>query len=584
MALRCADQSRSYGELNAAANRVAGVLRGKGIGRGQLVGVCLDRSIDMVVALLAVLKTGAAYVPVDMAFPAERIRQMLEAAQPALLIAPPAARDASLSAWAERCLDLGAALAQAGDDSANAPSSAQADDLAYVIFTSGSTGKPKGVEVTHGALGNFLLSMRAAPGCDAGDSLLAVTTISFDIAALELFLPLISGASVVIARQQESLDGQTLLDLMRRHAVTMMQATPTTWQLLLQSGWPRAVALKRLLCGGEALPRALADELLARAESVWNMYGPTETTVWSSVWQVRPGEDIVIGQPIANTQLYVLDANLAPVPAGFAGELCIGGAGVARGYHKDPAQTAAQFGANPFAPGALYRTGDLACFKEPGKLVVLGRNDGQIKLRGFRIELGEVEAAVASHEDIGRAVVVGRNDQLVAYCLRNSAPASAAQDRRAETTAVTEWRDVWDRAYEPGAADPTFNTAGWHNSYDGLPFAADEMRDWQQRTVDRILATGPERVFEIGSGTGLVLFGVAPKVAQYRAIDASSQAVEQINRHLGGLPQPRANTAWPTICRRWSRAASTPWSSTRWRSTSPAPAICCRCWTGPPRP
>ncbi|WP_157140478.1 amino acid adenylation domain-containing protein, partial [Achromobacter xylosoxidans] len=537
VALRCADQSMSYGELNAAANRVAGVLRGKGIGRGQLVGVCLDRSIDMVVALLAVLKTGAAYVPVDMAFPAERIRQMLEAAQPALLIAPPAARDASLSAWAERCLDLGAALAQAGDDSANAPSSAQADDLAYVIFTSGSTGKPKGVEVTHGALGNFLLSMRAAPGCDAGDSLLAVTTISFDIAALELFLPLISGASVVIARQQESLDGQTLLDLMRRHAVTMMQATPTTWQLLLQSGWPRAVALKRLLCGGEALPRALADELLARAESVWNMYGPTETTVWSSVWQVRPGEDIVIGQPIANTQLYVLDANLAPVPAGFAGELCIGGAGVARGYHKDPAQTAAQFGANPFAPGALYRTGDLACFKEPGKLVVLGRNDGQIKLRGFRIELGEVEAAVASHEDIGRAVVVGRNDQLVAYCLRNSAPASAAQDRRAETTAVTEWRDVWDRAYEPGAADPTFNTAGWHNSYDGLPFAADEMRDWQQRTVDRILATGPERVFEIGSGTGLVLFGVAPKVAQYRAIDASSQAVEQINRHLGGLPQ-----------------------------------------------
>ena len=537
VALRCADQAMSYGELNAAANRVAGVLRAKGIGRGQLVGVCLDRSIDMVVALLAVLKTGAAYVPVDMAFPAERIRQMLEAAQPALLIAPPAARDGSLSAWAERCLDLGAALAQAGDDSANAPRTAQADDLAYVIFTSGSTGKPKGVEVTHGALGNFLLSMRAAPGCEADDSLLAVTTISFDIAALELFLPLISGASVVIARQQESLDGQTLLDLMRRHAVTMMQATPTTWQLLLQSGWPRAVSLKRLLCGGEALPRALADELLARAESVWNMYGPTETTVWSSVWQVRPGEDIVIGQPIANTQLYVLDANLAPVPAGFAGELCIGGAGVARGYHKDPAQTAAQFGANPFAPGALYRTGDLACFKEPGKLVVLGRNDGQIKLRGFRIELGEVEAAVASHDDIGRAVVVGRNDQLVAYCLRNSAPANAAQDRRAETTAVTEWRDVWDRAYEPGAADPTFNTAGWHNSYDGLPFAADEMRDWQQRTVDRILSTGPERVFEVGSGTGLVLFGVAPKVAQYRAIDASSQAVDQINRHLGGLPQ-----------------------------------------------
>ncbi|WP_454674681.1 amino acid adenylation domain-containing protein [Achromobacter pestifer] len=538
VALRCADQEMSYGELNAAANRLASALRQKGVKRGQLVGVCLDRSIDMVVALLAVLKSGAAYVPVDMDFPAERIRQMLEAAQPALLIAPPAARTSGLRAWADRCLDIEAALADAKADSANPPSSAQAEDLAYVIFTSGSTGKPKGVEVTHGALGNFLLSMRTEPGCDAADSLLAVTTISFDIAALELFLPLISGASVVIARQQESMDGQTLLALMQRHAVTMMQATPTTWQLLLQSGWQQgASSLKRILCGGEALPRQLADELLARAESVWNMYGPTETTVWSSVWQVRPGEDIVIGKPIANTQLYVLDANLSLVPAGFPGELCIGGAGVARGYHKDAAQTRAQFGPNPFAPGSLYRTGDLACFKEPGKLVVLGRNDGQIKLRGFRIELGEVEDTVASHEDISRAVVVGRNDQLVAYCLRNSAPSGAMQDRRAENTAVTEWRDVWDRAYEPGAADPSFNTAGWHNSYDGLPFSADEMRDWQKSTVDRILSNAPERVFEIGSGTGLVLFGVAPKVSQYRAIDASSQAVEKTNRHLSGLPQ-----------------------------------------------
>ena len=537
VALRCADQAMSYGELNAAANRLAGVLRQQGIKRGQLVGVCLDRSIDMVVALLAVLKAGGAYVPVDMAFPAERIRQMLEAARPALLIAPPAARTGALSAWADRCVDIGEALAQATDDAANAANTTRPDDLAYVIFTSGSTGKPKGVEVTHGALGNFLQSMRTEPGCDAADSLLAVTTISFDIAALELFLPLISGASVVIARQQESLDGQTLLDLMQRHAVTMMQATPTTWQLLLQSGWQGASRLKRILCGGEALPRALADELLARADSVWNMYGPTETTVWSSVWQVRPGEDIVIGKPIANTQLYVLDARMAPVPAGFAGELCIGGAGVARGYHKDPQQTGAQFVANPFGAGALYRTGDLACFKEPGKLVVLGRNDGQIKLRGFRIELGEVEAAVASHDDIGRAVVVGRNDQLVAYCLRNGAPADAAQDRRAESTAVTEWRDVWDRAYEPGAADPTFNIAGWHNSYDGLPFSADEMRDWRKHTVDRILSTAPERVFEVGSGTGLVLFEVAPKVSRYHAIDASSQAVEKINRHLGGLPQ-----------------------------------------------
>jgi polyketide synthase 12 len=537
-ALLCADDELSYKQLNADANRLAQTLRGKGVKRGDLVGVCLDRSIDLVVALLAVLKTGAAYVPVDPAFPVDRIRKMLDVADPALLITRKAVPDASLRAWADRCIGIDEARnASVANDGGNPDVATSADDLAYVIFTSGSTGIPKGVEVTHGALSNFLLSMQERPGCGDTDRLLAVTTVSFDIAALELFLPLISGGSVVIAQPQETLDGHALLGLMRRHGVTMMQATPATWQLLLQSGWQGQPMLSKILCGGEALPHQLADQLLARGETVWNMYGPTETTVWSSAWQVQADGDIVVGSPIANTQLYVLDANLQPVPVGFPGELCIGGAGVARGYHKDAKQTQAVFRKNPFHAGVFYRTGDLACFKEPGKLAVLGRNDGQIKLRGFRIELGDVEAAIADHPEVARAVVVGRNDQLVAYCLRTPQPAGTEQTGCNENAAVAEWTGAWDRAYESDAEDPTFNISGWTNSYDGMPFTVSEMRDWQRSTVDRILSYAPERVFEIGSGSGLMLFGVAPHCSAYHAIDASKQAVDITKRHLHSLPQ-----------------------------------------------
>lgn len=537
VALLCTDAQLSYEQLNADANRLARFLGQKGVGRGDRVGVCLDRSIDLVVALLAVLKTGAAYVPVDPTFPAERIRQMVDNANPALLITPPELPD-MFRAWSDRCLYIDETRSESAAgvaDNLDVPSSS--DDLAYVIYTSGSTGKPKGVEVTHGSLCNFLMSMQQQPGCTEVDRLLAVTTISFDIAVLELFLPLLCGASVAIAQPHETVDGHALLKLMQRHSITMMQATPATWELLLQSGWRGQPSLSKILCGGEALSRQLADQLVSRGEAVWNMYGPTETTVWSSFWQVRAGDDVVIGSPIANTQLYVLDTNLSPVPIGFAGELYIGGAGVARGYHSDPEQTKSHFFQNPFHPGVLYRSGDLARFKEPGMLSVLGRNDGQIKLRGFRIELGDVEAAISSHAEISNAVAVGRNDQLVAYCLRSSTPSvDASRRRQTENTALAEWSGAWDRAYEANVDDSTFNISGWQNSYDGLPFSNDEMRDWQTSSVDRILSYSPQRVFEIGSGSGLMLFGVAPHCSSYRAIDASKQAVEITRRKLRSLP------------------------------------------------
>ncbi|GAA3368398.1 hypothetical protein GCM10020367_06570 [Streptomyces sannanensis] len=552
VALICADTSLTYAELNARANRLAHALIERGVGRGDLVGVALDRSIDLVVALLAAMKTGAAYVPIDPKFPAERIRQMVDDADPKLIVTPTTTPH-SLAAWDTRCLSVDEAPAHPGATPPNPAVEVSADDLAYVIYTSGSTGRPKGVEISHGAVCNFLASMRRQPGCAATDRLLAVTTVSFDIAVLELFLPLLCGATTVVAQAQETLDAKALGRLMERHAITVMQGTPATWQLLLDAGWKGTPTLTKILCGGEVLPRHLADRLLAVGASVWNMYGPTETTVWSTVWEVRGDDDgILIGNPISRTQVYVLDDNLSPVPLGFPGELCIGGAGVARGYHNDPEQTRLRFADNPFHPGTLYRTGDLARFVEPGRLSLQGRNDRQVKLRGHRIELADVEAALSRHEDIRRAVVVGHDEQLVAYCVRASA--RAADPGRApvdHSTALAEWAAAWDRAYEADADDATFNLAGWRNSYDGLPFTAGEMRDWQRGSVRRILSYAPESVFEIGSGSGLMLFSLAPHCRTYHAVDASAGAVEITRQHLSSLPhvtcEQRAAHALPEV-------------------------------------
>ncbi|MFE9661487.1 amino acid adenylation domain-containing protein [Streptomyces sp. NPDC005955] len=563
-ALVCADTSLTYAELNARANRLAHALTDRGVGRDDLVGVALNRSSDLVVALLAVLKTGAAYVPVDPKFPAERVHQMIEDADPVLVITPDEV-PAVLAAWDTRCVSVHLGAELSADDDLDVERGA--GDLAYVLYTSGSTGRPKGVEITHGAVGNFLTAMRRRPGCTPADRLLAVTTVSFDISVLELFLPLLCGATTVVARAEETADAEALAGLMERHAITMMQGTPSTWQLLLDAGWRGAPTLKTILCGGEALSQDLADRLLATAAggSVWNMYGPTETTVWSTAWKVTAGEEeagVLIGQPIDRTRVYVLDENLAPVPLGFPGELCIGGAGVARGYRGDPGQTQLRFPDNPFHPGVLYRTGDLARFVGPGRLTLLGRNDRQIKLRGHRIELGDVEAALVRHEAVRRAVVVGRDDHLAAYLVRDVAPAPAGEATAAadQITALAEWAAAWDRAYEagsdtaggsPGPTDASFNLAGWRNSYDGLPFTDEEMRDWQRSSVQRILSYAPQDVFEIGSGSGLMLFGLAPHCRSYHAVDASAAAVETTRRQLASLPhvtcEQRAAHALPEV-------------------------------------
>ncbi len=443
-ALRCGDVQLSHAELQARALRLARALRARGVARGSLVGLCLPRSVDMVVAQLAILHSGAAYVPLDPAYPSDRLAYMAQDAALALVVS--LADDSELGAaldWpAERSLlldrDAAFIAAQSADPlPADAALDARPDDPAYVIYTSGSTGRPKGVVLPHRAVVNFLASMAREPGLQTGDVLVAVTTLSFDIAVLELLLPLTVGATVVLARREEATDGRALRALLDATDATVMQATPSSWRMLIDTGWPGRDRFKALI-GGEGLPPDLAQQLLARTGphgAVWNLYGPTETTVWSACWKVvTPEQGIRIGRPIGNTQVHVLDARGQPCPIGVAGEIFIGGDGVALCYLNRPELTAERFVPDPFGalPEArMYRTGDRGRWCHDGLLEHLGRLDFQVKVRGHRIELGEIEAALGSHAQVARAVVIVREDRpgdlrLVAYVVPNGEMPTAA--------------------------------------------------------------------------------------------------------------------------------------------------------------
>jgi amino acid adenylation domain-containing protein/thioester reductase-like protein len=412
------DAHVTYQQLNERANLFARGLAHHNVQQGDLVGLAVERSIDLVVAIVAILKLGAAYVPIDPSFPEERIGHMIEDANPRLILVTDAPAG-GLTRWAPICLTMQAAHDHTTIDTSNLTLSKQIGvrDLAYVIYTSGSTGRPKGVEIGHGAAANFLASLRLRePGCVPQDRLLAITTISFDMSALELLLPLVSGATMVMADATAVKDPQELVRLMRRHAITIMQATPATWNMLLESSWQGEPRLSKIICGGEAFPRHLADRLLTNADSVWNVYGPSETT-YGSVGRVGPEGHILAGYPVANGRIYVLHDDLSPAPLGISGEVYIGGGSVSNGYRNKPDLTHARFLENPFHGGLFFRTGDLARFVGPGQLQILGRIDGMVKVRGFRIEVGDIETAIVEHEYFSKAVVISRDDRLVAYCV-----------------------------------------------------------------------------------------------------------------------------------------------------------------------
>jgi len=452
----------TYAELNERANQLAQHLQTLGVGPDTTVAIAVERSLDIPIALLATLKAGGAYVPLDPSYPSERLAYMLEDSQAKVLITQ--SRLLVAGSWSlvagnqppvTICLDTDwPTISQSAIS--NPQSTISPDNLAYIIYTSGSTGKPKGVQIPHRAVVNFLTTMRRQPGLSAKDILLSVTTISFDIAGLELFLPLTVGARLILVSQETTTDGIRLSEALVTSEVTTMQATPATWRLLMEAGWQGNQNLK-ILCGGEALPIELARQLLARAGELWNMYGPTEATIWSAVSQVKSGA-VTIGHPIANTTIYILDPYMRPVPVGVPGELYLGGVGLARGYRHRPDMTAERFVPNPFiatekAQGSrgkaqgleslslgpyalrLYRTGDLACYLPDGNIEFLGRIDHQVKVRGFRIELGEIETVLSQHPAVQQVAVLAREDtpgdtRLVAYVVADPVQAITANDLR----------------------------------------------------------------------------------------------------------------------------------------------------------
>lgn len=439
IALRFEGEALTYAELDRRANRIATRLRALGVRAETLVGILMERSPDLVAALLGIWKAGGAYVPLDPMYPVDRLEYMLEDSRAPVLVTQ-SSLATLLSARDVSVLSLDRGWHESAEESGDGLTSISGgENLAYVIYTSGSTGKPKGVQIPHRALVNFLYTMREAPGLTETDTLLAVTTLSFDIAGLELWLPLLVGAGIELVSREIASDGRRLAEVLDASRATVMQATPATWRMLLETGWKGDPRLK-ILCGGEAMPGDLAGSLLARCGALWNVYGPTETTIWSTAHHVREAEGTTapIGRPIGNTTIYLLDTSLEPVPIGAAGELHIGGEGVARGYLNRPELTAQRFIADPFSrvPGArLYKTGDAARYLPDGRIEYLNRLDNQVKLRGYRIELGEIEAALRRHADVGEAVVVLRTDvpggkALAAYIVSATRQPAAAELRQ----------------------------------------------------------------------------------------------------------------------------------------------------------
>jgi amino acid adenylation domain-containing protein/thioester reductase-like protein len=435
------DQGWTYRELDDKANRIAAILRKQGVKPETLVGLCVDRSPEMLAALLGIHKAGGAYVPLDPSFPHERLAFMLEDSSALVLVTQ--ASLASLFPYYEGRVIL---LDEPGEQHPNARKRSsrkqpKSDNLAYVLYTSGSTGKPKGVMIPHRALVNFLVAMHRQPGCTADDILLAITTLSFDIAGLELYLPLISGAKVVIASRETASDPGLLMQEMERVDATVMQATPATWRMLIEAGWQGKKDLK-VLCGGEALPNDLADPLLERGMELWNLYGPTETTIWSTMYRVEKPQSkeatggVSIGRPIANTQIHILDPHGQAVPIGVSGELHIGGDGLARGYLNRPELTSERFIQHD-SLSVLYKTGDLARLLADGNIEFLDRLDQQVKIRGFRIETGEIETVLGEHPAVGQAVVATRKGKtsearLVAYVVSARGETEADADQLRE--------------------------------------------------------------------------------------------------------------------------------------------------------
>ena len=533
----------TYDALNRRTNKIAHYLRAQGVGPEVLVGLCVERSLEMLASLLGILKAGGAYIPLDPTLPGERLAFMLSDARLPLIVTQEHLAD-RFSSQTTQIVCLERSWEASGQQSdANLPVYTTSENLTYTLYTSGSTGKPKGVQITHRSLINFLYSMSKRPGLTRDDILLAVTTFSFDIAGLELFLPLVTGARLELVRHETASHPERLMQALALSAATVMQATPVTWQLLLDEPWMVKGRLKGL-CGGEALSQELAGQLLARNVELWNVYGPTETTIWSLHGQITNADTPVsIGRPLANTSLYLLDQRLQEVPVGVQGYVYIGGAGLARGYLNRPGLTAEKFIPDPFSQEAgarLYNTGDLARLLPDGTIEFLGRADHQIKLRGFRIELGEIEATLRSSPDVREAVIVAHDDatsskRLVAYVVPQDEEAPL-QDVSLDLPVHIPTRqiDLWQKSY-----DLTMGINCTRQDEEQLlstRYTDEEMLEWLEHIVERIFALEPASVLEVGSGMGTLLCQIAPFCSRYCAVDSSLERLAYIQQKLEKQP------------------------------------------------
>ncbi|WP_143281750.1 non-ribosomal peptide synthetase, partial [Caballeronia cordobensis] len=548
------DTSLTYAALNARANRLAHRLIRLGVTPDTRVALCMDRSIELMIALLAILKAGGAYVPLDPAYPGDRLAFILNDAAPALLITDAAGRAALGDTGALPVIDPYAT----SDEPAHDPliDGLISQHLAYIIYTSGSTGTPKGVMVEHRQVVRLLDSTRDTFGFDDRDVWCLFHSFAFDFSVWEIWGAWRFGGKLVIVPRDIARSAPDFMRLAGRHGVTVLNQTPSAFKALIDADAhgqrDDLASLRYVIFGGEALEpsmlRAWYERHAERAPQLVNMYGITETTVHVTCRMLgladcdRSGSPI--GKRIADLKLYLLDAEGQPVPLGASGELYVGGAGVARGYLNRPELTAARFLDDRFSnePGArMYRTGDLARYTPDGDLEFLGRNDHQVKIRGFRIECGEIEAALQRLPQVAQAAVIAREDtpgnrQLVAYVVPSEG--QPARDVSNESTCVNEWQHIYDALYRDDDATAFGDDfRGWASSYTQQPIALDDMRSWRKATVDRIRALAPRRVLEIGVGSGLILSQLAPFCETYHATDLSAETVRKLRRQLQTQPE-----------------------------------------------
>ncbi|MDP1796741.1 MAG: amino acid adenylation domain-containing protein, partial [Planctomycetaceae bacterium] len=547
------DVELTYAELNHRANRLARVLRQRGMTTETLVALCVERSPDMVVAILAILKAGGAYLPLDLDYPRERLAFMLEDSRARFVLTTAALCERVPSSQGCTVLLLDE-LARAAftADSVNLPRDSLPESLAYLIYTSGSTGRPKGVALSHRGLCHLVTAHAATVCVQPTDRVLQFASLSFDASVWEIFPTLTTGAALCLGTREKLQPGEPFIEFCRRHQPTVATLPPTALAVLSEADLP---TLRTIVSAGEACTLGLVARW-APGRRFINAYGPSEVTVCATLTACHAEDtSLTIGGPIPNAAVYVLDGSMQPVPIGVSGELCIGGAGLARGYLNRPALTAERFVPSPFGVDEgtrLYRTGDLVRWRVDGKLEFLGRIDHQVKIRGYRIELGEIEAALLTHEAVREAVVLARADgdteaqRLVAYVVPDPAWEPSGEIAPDAIEQVQHWKELYEGTYaDADSADPSFNLVGWHSSYTGEALPAEEMRIWRDTRVDQLRELKARRILEIGCGTGLLLMPLVADCEAYHGTDFSQAALDALSACIPAQHQSKVTL----VCR-----------------------------------